>query len=103
MNAILVGGAGDGTRIVLQDHITRYDLAVWQKMDLRVDMIPKPFYPEIQHYNLFRLHPVTRAVIFAHKDLTPTQIMERLLDCYRPKCDGNHAMPHCDDPECWQC
>lgn len=19
------------------------------------------------------------------------------------KCDGNHPMPQCEDPECWQC
>jgi len=19
------------------------------------------------------------------------------------RCDGNHSMPRCDDPECWQC
>ena len=89
MNIILVGGAGDGGRLVIEDGQTRYDLAVYQRMELereRADSI-EPVVYEVQHYNLFRLHPVTRAVIFAHESLTPTDIMERLLEGYAPK-DG---------------
>ena len=51
----------------------------------RVALLLEPVKNEIHHYFLFRLHPVTRAVIFAHEDLTPTKILERLLECYRPE------------------
>ena len=91
MNAILVGGAGDGTKIVLPDGTTRYDSVVQNKTDTHWGMTPERTEYEVQHYNLFRLHPVTRAVIFAHEDLTPTQIMERLLECYRPAAPESFA------------
>lgn len=24
-----------------------------------------------------------------------------MIDVKKPKCDGDHAEPPCDDPECW--
>ena len=87
MNAVLVGGVGDGRRIVLKDGQERYDLAVYRAVQAKITQEMTPVVIEVQHYNLFRIHPVTRAVVFAHEVLTPTQIMERLLDGYAPK-DG---------------
>lgn len=82
MNAVLVGGPGDGRLIVLPDNQTRYEMVETEPVRLTVDLVPEPIAYKRHGYNLFRLHPVTRAVLFAHEDLTPTQIMERLLENY---------------------
>lgn len=84
MNVVLVGGAGDGTRIVLPDGRTRHDVAVLLKRTTVLDALPEHVQHEVHHYSLFRLHPVTRAVVFAHDELTPMQILERLLEHYAP-------------------
>ena len=85
MNVILVGGAGDGGRLVLPDGQTRYELMVYNKLSIAAPVsATEPLIYETQHYNLFPVHPVTRAVVFALETLTPTQIMERLLEHYAP-------------------
>lgn len=89
MNVVLVGGAGDGGRLVLADDQMHYDLAVYEQMAVTkasVEDLTPPVH-HVEHYCLFRLHPATRAVIFAHEKLTPTDVMERLLEGYAPK-DG---------------
>jgi len=91
VNAVLVGGIGDGRRVVVRDDQTRYELVPLQRVNLSFDRVPEPLVYTVHRYNLFRLHPVTRAVIFAHEDLTPTQIMERLLEGYSPETDGERA------------
>lgn len=82
MNCLLVGGAADGRRVVIPDGKKHYDVAIYEKISIERDLL-EPIRYEVQHYNFFELHPVTRAVIFAHESLTPTQIMEALMDGYR--------------------
>ena len=50
-------------------------------LDLAITAEPAKF--NVERYNKFYLHPVSRATIFAHESLTPTQIMEALMDGYR--------------------
>jgi hypothetical protein len=88
MNVILVGGTQDGLRIVLPEGQMRHEVVVYESMRVNANLSTISDIPVIytkQCYNLFQLHPVTRVVIFAHEALTPTQIMERLLDGYAPK------------------
>lgn len=86
MNVILVGGARDGEHVVLPDGQTRLEVMVYNKTSLAsTPLSPEPLIYRTEHYNLFRLHPVTRAMVFALESLTPTEIMERLLAGYRPR------------------
>ncbi len=82
INVVLVGGAGDGRRIILPDNQMHYTLIKREQMTLSMTESTEPISYETQRYDLFRLHPVTRAVVFAYTELTPTQIMERLLEGY---------------------
>ncbi len=81
MNILCVGGPADGRRVVIPDGVKHYEVAepapissVWKSAPLDV---------KIHRYNFFDIHPVTRASVFAHESLTPTQIMEALMDGYR--------------------
>jgi hypothetical protein len=77
MNVLCVGGPVDGRRVVLQDGQRHYDLA---EMDKRLNPERLPY---VKHrYNLYPLHPVTRAVIFAYEKLTPTEVLEALMEGY---------------------
>ena len=85
MNAVFIGGCGDGRRIVLPDDKTRYEVTKYEPLRSSMNPRPEELVPVERHvYNLFRLHPMTRAVVFAYEALTPTEIMERLLDGYHP-------------------
>lgn len=82
INALCVGGPADGRRVTLPDGKKRYDVVVHQPITLEA-LKPEPMLARIERYNFFEIHPVTRAVVFAHEDLTPTQIMQALMDGYR--------------------
>lgn len=86
MNIILVGGPGDGRRVVVPNGQTRYEVV--EHRHLLPAQAPALFEPVIydKHlYSLFKLHPKTRVVVFAYEHLDPTQTLERLLEGYRPE------------------
>ena len=85
MSVLCVGGPVDGRRVVLPDNQARYEVVEREKGSFTVIELMKSTIYKRHGYNLFRLHPVTRAALFAHEDLTPTQIMERLMDRYPPE------------------
>ena len=83
MNVLCVGGIAHGRRVVLPDEKKHYEVSRLTPISLREDTVPEIVVQRIDRYNLFPIHPVTRAVVFALESLTPTQVMEMLMDGYR--------------------
>lgn len=83
MNVLCIGGPADGRRVVLPEGKMHYEVVKTQRVDLSQVLSTEPFVAETYHYNLFHIHPVTRATVFALESLTPTEVMEMLMDGYR--------------------
>jgi hypothetical protein len=62
-----------------------YEVMELLPISLEINALPEPVMPRKYQYNFFRLHPVTRAAVFAYVELTPTDVMERLIDSYCPR------------------
>lgn len=91
MNVLLVGGPADGRRVVVADKERHYDVVVLLPLNPKLDLTPQPVEYRLHRYNWFPIrvsspdarHPVTHVTVFAYHELTPTEILEALIDGYR--------------------
>jgi hypothetical protein len=86
VNVLFVGGVADGRRETIEDGRTTWECVSYSHAALALsneDMIHQVYH--LERYNLFPLFYDTRAVVFAHESLTPTEVLELLLDGYIPR------------------
>lgn len=85
MNVVLVGGMKDGERVTLRDGLDRFECVENTSVSAEINAKPEAIIYKKHGYNLFKLHPATQTVVFAHEDMTPVHVMEQLIDGYHPR------------------